>query len=141
MEITQPFRVLLVDDDLSMLHLLEGILEQNFAQDVQIATVSDPKEARRCLDSEIIDLLITDLEMPGISGLELLRCAKRANVWTQVLLITGHSNVHALMDAMDLGASDYLLKPLDIVELEDTVKSMINRTRRWRQALVGTLMH
>jgi DNA-binding NtrC family response regulator len=135
----QPFRVLLVDDDPSMLRLLEEILRQGFQDDVLIKSANDPTKARWSLDSEIIDLLITDLEMPGISGLELLRCAKRANVWTQVLLITGHSNIHALMDAMDMGASDYLLKPLDLAEVEDAVKSILNRTRRWRNALAGTL--
>jgi DNA-binding NtrC family response regulator len=131
--------VLLVDDDPSILKLLESFLKADFKEKVHIHSASEPTEARWRLESEVVDLLITDLEMPGVSGLELLRCAKRANVWTQVLLITGHSNVRALMDAMDLGASDYLLKPLDMREFEEAVKSILRRTSRWRQALTETL--
>jgi DNA-binding NtrC family response regulator len=91
------------------------------------------------LNSEIFDLLITDLIMPGISGLELLRSAKRSNVWTQVMVVTGHSNVQALMDAMDLGATDYLLKPLKFEELEEAITNCLKRTQRWRNALVDTI--
>jgi DNA-binding NtrC family response regulator len=139
MTTNSPMHVLLVDDDPSILKLLESFLQADFREEVHIHAASEPTEARWRLESEVVDLLITDLEMPGVSGLELLRCAKRANVWTQVLLITGHSNVRALMDAMDLGASDYLLKPLDMREFEEAVKSILRRTSRWRQALVGTL--
>jgi DNA-binding NtrC family response regulator len=122
-----------------MLQLLENVIRQCFPDDIHIKTANDPSEARLRLETEIIDLLITDLEMPGINGLELLRCAKRSNVWTQVLLVTGHSNIRALMDAMDMGASDYLLKPLDLDELSEAITSILHRSRRWKNALVGTL--
>ena len=134
-----PVRVLLVDDDPDMLQLLEEIIQEGFRDEVQIRTTSDPKEARRRLESEIVDLLVTDLEMPEISGLELLRCAKRKNAWTQVLLVTGHSNLDALTNAMDLGASDYLTKPIDQDELEEVVTSILRRLCRWRAALADTL--
>ena len=55
--------------------------------------------------------------MPGPGGLELLRCAKRRNPCTQVLFLTGRSTLEALTDALELGATDYLLKPLDQAEL------------------------
>jgi DNA-binding NtrC family response regulator len=129
----------LVDDDPDILQLLEGIIQESFPDAVEIKAVSDPKEGRRQLESEIVDLLVTDLEMPGIDGLELLRCAKRRNAWTQVLLVTGHSSLDAWTDAMDLGASDYLLKPLDPSEVEEVVAAILKRLCRWRLALAGTL--
>ena len=65
--------VLLVDDDPDILQLLEEIIQEGFGEAVEIKTANDPKEARRQLESGVVDLLVTDLEMPGISGLELLR--------------------------------------------------------------------
>jgi DNA-binding NtrC family response regulator len=134
-----PVRVALVDDDPVMVELLENTIRRRFPGEVQIKTATDPKVAWRLLEAEIVDLLITDLEMPGISGLDLLRCAKRKNAWTQVLMVTGHSSVDALTDAMELGAADYMLKPLDPDELQQEVADVLRRLGRWRKALVGTL--
>jgi DNA-binding NtrC family response regulator len=134
-----PLRVLLVDDDPSILLVLKEILEREFPGEFIVKSATDPVMARWHLNSEIFDLLITDLKMPGISGLELLRSAKRSNVWTQVMVVTGHSNVQALMDAMDLGANDYLLKPLKVEELEEAITNCLKRTQRWRSALDGTI--
>ena len=136
---TREFRVLLVDDDPSMLHFLKEILLDGFTDEVQIKTACDPKVARRYLEANLIDLLVTDLEMPGINGLELLHCAKRRNAWTQVLLVTGHTNLESLVDAMEQGAIDYLLKPLDVGELKEAVKCCYRRFSRWQEALAGTL--
>jgi DNA-binding NtrC family response regulator len=136
---TPEFRVLLVDDDPSMLHFLKEILLDGLSEELQIRTACDPKEARRCLETDIVDLLVTDLEMPGVNGLELLRCAKRRNAWTQVLLVTGHSNLDSLVDAMELGAIDYLLKPVNVRELKEAAQSCYRRYSRWQEALAGTL--
>jgi DNA-binding response OmpR family regulator len=133
------FRVLLVDDDPLILRLLEDILKEEFAEDIRIKTVCDPEEARKCIETELVDLLITDLEMPGIGGLELLRCAKQNNAWTQVLVVTGHSNIYTLVDALEMGANDYLLKPVDSRELEEVVTYILRRFCRWQEALAGTI--
>jgi DNA-binding NtrC family response regulator len=138
MRSTLPVRALVVDDDPQMARLLEAVIQQACPDDVQIKTATHPKAARQYLETEVVDLLVTDLEMPGISGIELLRCAKRRNAWTQVLLVTGHSSLGALADAMELGAADYLLKPLDWDELKDAVGCVISRLFRWRRALAGT---
>jgi YesN/AraC family two-component response regulator len=134
-----PFKLLLVDDDLVILRLLEDIINYDFSNVLRIRATSDPKEAQRYLESELIDIFITDLEMPNINGLELLRHAKRKNVWTQVLFVTGHSNCSVLMEAMEYGANDYLLKPVDFGELKEAIHGMIQRARRWRKALAGTI--
>jgi DNA-binding response OmpR family regulator len=135
----QAFRVVLVDDDPAMLHLLEEILVQRFPEEVRIKTLCDPVEARRCLDTELVDLLITDIEMPGISGLELLRIAKHNNAWTQALVVTGHSNVYSLVDALEMGANDYLIKPVNPRDLEEVVTYILRRFCRWQEALAGSI--
>ncbi len=132
-------RLLLVDDDPSIVRLLTTIIQRSLGDQIEVHASTDPAEAMRCLENNLIDILITDLEMPGIDGLGLLRAAKRANALTQVLFITGHSTLDALSDALELGATDYLLKPLDQAELLDLLGQSLRRLLRWKQALAGTL--
>jgi DNA-binding NtrC family response regulator len=136
----QVLRTLLVDDDPNMLRWLGEVLKREFPGELQIIATDNSITAIEQLESEVIDILITDLKMPGINGLELLRSAKQANAWTQVLIITGHSNIFALMDAMKLGANDYLLKPLDLDEFTDSMGNLLTRLRRWRRAFAGTVV-
>ncbi len=138
-KLNYPTTLLLVDDDPSMLRLLTAVIERSFGDRVILHSLTDPKQARHWIEDHVVDILVTDLEMPGINGLELLRCVKRRNPCTQVLLLTGHSTVDALTDAMELGATDYLLKPLVQAELVALVEDAEKRVRRWRKALAGTL--
>jgi len=132
-------KLLLVDDDPGMVRLLAKIIERSFGDRMTLHSLTDPKEARHWIEEHVVDILVTDLEMPGVNGLELLRCAKRRNPCTQVLFLTGHSTVDALTDALELGATDYLLKPLDQTELIELVGDAEKRLRRWREALAATL--
>ena len=132
-------KLLLVDDDPSMVRLLTKIIDRSFGNRVELRSLTDPKEARHWIEDNVVDILVTDLEMPGVNGLELLRCAKRRNPCTQVLFLTGHSTVDALTDALELGATDYLLKPLVQAELIELVEDADKRLRRWRKALAATL--
>ena len=130
--------LLLVDDDPCMMRLLAKIIARSFGNRMQLHSLTDPKEARQWIDRNLVDILVTDLEMPGVNGLELLRCAKRKNPCAQVLFVTGHSTLEALTDALELGATDYLLKPLDQTELIELIEDAEKRLWRWRQALSGT---
>ncbi len=134
-----PIRILLVDDDPQMIRIILAMLKKQLPEDVVITTVTCPVEASALVESEVVDLLITDLQMPGLDGLELTRIAKRRNVWTQVLVITGHTNLLALASVLEAGAGDYLLKPLDPVSLREIVQDVVRRIQRWRLALAGTL--
>lgn len=131
-------RLLVIDDDPSMVRLLVTMLKKSLGDDVQVESLTDPAEARDRIMNSSIDVLLTDLEMPGIDGLELLRAAKRRNAFTQVLFLTGHSTREALLDAMELGATDYLLKPVKEEELLTLVTQAHNRRQRWIRALAGT---
>ncbi len=128
----------MVDDDPDIVRLLIKVIKRALNDEIDIESLTSPGAARKRLDEGGVDILITDLEMPGVSGLELLRCAKRRNACTQVLLITGHSTRDALLDALELGATDYLVKPIDQLELVEILIQAQDRTRRWRQALLGT---
>ncbi len=131
-------KLLVIDDDPSMVRLLTTILDRSLQGAVSIESSTDPAEARERILGSAVDVLLTDLEMPGINGLELLRCAKRRNAFTQVLFLTGHSTRSALLDAMELGATDYLLKPVNQEELLELVTQAHLRRQRWIRALAGT---
>lgn len=132
-------KLLLVDDDPSMVRLLAKIIDRSFGDRMEMQSLTDPTTARDAIERNLIDILVTDLEMPGINGLGLLRCAKRRNALTQVLFVTGQSSLDALTDALELGATDYLLKPLDQAELVELLEQAEERVQRWRQALAATL--
>jgi two-component system response regulator YesN len=135
----KPVKLLLVDDDSSMVRLLERVLLRSLGDRAELHALTDPKQARQWIEDNIVDILITDLEMPGVNGLELLRCVKRKNACAQVLFMTGNSTLGALTDALELGATDYLLKPFDQEELIKLIDDAEKRLRRWRLALAGTL--
>jgi DNA-binding NtrC family response regulator len=134
-------QILVVDDDPSMTRLLEVMIEKCFGDKAYVETVNDPRQAEATLETEVVDLLLTDLEMPDINGLQLLQCAKRRNAWTQVIVITGHSSREALTAAMELGASDYLVKPIEMGALKETLGEAYARLQRWRKSLAYTLAH
>ena len=136
---TRRTRLLLVDDDPSIVRLLKKTIERAFEDRIELTSLTDPEEACRWIERNGVDILLTDLEMPGIDGLELLRCAKRINSSTQVLFITGTSTLGALTDALELGAADYLLKPAEQAELIKLIDEAERRLRRWQVALAGTL--
>jgi len=132
-------RLLLVDDDLVMVRLLTNVIDRSFGDEIEMQSWTNPEKARECLEHELFDVLITDLKMPGVDGLSLLRCAKRRNPLTQVIFVTGHSSSHALVDALESGATDYLLKPVVHSELVELLAQALKRVRRWRGALAGSL--
>ena len=131
-------KLLLVDDDPSMIRLLTRVIERSMNDEIDLESLTSSKEAVSRIEKGGVDILLTDLEMPGINGIELLQCAKSRNPATQVLFITGHSTQEALLDALERGASDYLLKPIDQAELLEVLKQSQQRQRRWKEALLGT---
>ncbi len=134
----KPSSLLVVDDDPSMTRLVVTVLKRALGDAITIEALTDPAVARERIDEGGIDILLTDLEMPAINGLDLLRCAKRRNACTQVLFFTGHSSQDALLSALELGAVDYLLKPVDQQDLVELITQAHHRQQRWRRALVET---
>ncbi|NOY30186.1 MAG: response regulator [Planctomycetes bacterium] len=134
----QSSTLLLVDDDPSIVRLLSTVLEREYGDEITIESLTDPLEARARIIEGGVDILVTDLEMPGIDGLELLRCAKQRSACTQVLFFTGHSSREALLEALELGATDYLIKPVDQGQLLELISQALGRQRRWNLALAET---
>lgn len=135
----RKLNVLLVDDSPTILHLIGDVLREHFGKQLEITALTDPQEVPPLLDHYCCDILISDVQMPGCSGMEVVAAAKRRNVWTQAVIMTAHSTSDRLALAMDSGACDYLLKPVQPADLLEVVSACVRRAQRWHRALCGTL--
>jgi putative nucleotidyltransferase with HDIG domain len=120
MRLPRPHRVLIVDDQPDICRLMTRALE---SEGYVCRSTTDPEVARELLGREGFDLLVADITMPGIDGLELLAAAREAKPGCKVILITGHSDRNRLAQALLLGAFDYLEKPVAPDELLSAVSA------------------
>lgn len=106
--------VLIVDDEKN---IREGLAEVFGLEDYEALTAADGQEAMKLLDEKYVDLVITDLKMPRVSGMELLQFIKQRYQNIPVIIITAHGDVAEAVTAMQYGALEFITKPLDIEHL------------------------
>jgi len=107
-------QVLLVDDEAEF---LETLIKRMRKRNVDIAGVRSGEEALSALDRKPADVVVLDVRMPGMDGIETLKQIKQRYPLTAVIMLTGHANMEVAVQGMELGAFDYLMKPMDIDEL------------------------
>ena len=107
-----PKHLLIVDDEPVILQILRAVFEN---EPYRVSCASNGREAIQILEEQGCHLLLTDKNLPDISGMELLRRAKERDRTTQVIIITGYASVETAITAMELDAFDYVLKPLNNV--------------------------
>lgn len=134
----RKLNLFILDDDSALVRLAEKYLRSAFGDKLLLTTFSDPLAARRQIDDLGCDVLISDIQMPGLSGLEMLRIAKQRNAWTQVIFMTAYSTWDCIAEAIEAGASDYLLKPLDRTDLTRVVEQSCERLARWQKVVRET---
>src|SRR6516225_9424748 len=116
---TQTPRILVVDDDPGQRSLLNSFLK---SQGFETVVVDSGERALETLRGGKISMMISDVRMPGLSGLETLRQARKENIMVPVLLVTAFTDVRDAVAAMRDGAVNYLAKPIDLDELLTTVQ-------------------
>lgn len=126
------YRILVVDDDLGMCQMLSDVLEE---EGFYVFTTSESLEASKLLKKEEFDVLITDLKMKGLKGLDLLDEANRVAPLTPVIIITAFGTVESAIKAMKMGAYDYITKPFQMDELLLTVKKALE-TRQLKKEVI-----
>ncbi|MCP4404427.1 MAG: sigma-54-dependent Fis family transcriptional regulator [bacterium] len=119
-------KILVVDDEQSMRDFLKIMLKK---EQYDVMLVEDGQEACRAIDEDIYDLVITDIKMPGTSGLEVLRHVKQVAPETLVLVITAFSSTEDAVFAMKQGALDYITKPFDIEEIKLVIRNALERKK------------
>lgn len=126
------FSVLIVDDEF---HAIRGVEIGVDWEKLGIANVHkaySAAQAREILLSEEIDLLLTDIEMPGASGLDLLRWVRSCCPEVEAIILTGHPDFEYAQEALQLSSLNYLLKPLDCAELEAAIGKALEKIERER---------
>jgi DNA-binding NtrC family response regulator len=120
--------ILLVDDETKILNALAGALREDGHE---VVATSNPREAQKLIARRLFDLLIVDNLMPGLTGLDLIRelAANPDGERPQILLMTAHATVESAIEAMKLGALDYLQKPFEIDELLVLVRRALDHQR------------
>lgn len=120
-------RILAVDDELDMLTLIKMIIEGYSKH--QVTTTNTPMEVAELLSKEQFDLIITDLKMPGLDGMELLDLAKKYDKDILVLMVTAFGSLASAEEAVRKGAFDYISKPFR----KEQLLLAIDKAMRWRQ--------
>ncbi len=118
-ELKAPPKFLLVDDEKEFVQTLSARLQ---VRDMESAIAYDGEEALSYMDKEEADVMVLDLKMPGIDGMEVLRTVKKERPHVEVIILTGHGSEKDKSLAMELGAFAYLEKPVDIEVLSKTMK-------------------
>ncbi|MEW6672589.1 MAG: sigma-54 dependent transcriptional regulator [Thermodesulfobacteriota bacterium] len=118
--------VLIVDDEPSILQSLSGLLAD---EGFEVLTASNGYEALKVISSEAPDLVLLDIWMPGIDGIETLKEIKKDNPFIQVVIITGHGTIDTAVEATKLGAFGFIEKPLSIDKVILSINNALNFRR------------
>jgi len=113
------FKVLFVDDEMDF---LETLMKRMKRRGVDVEGVGSGEEALKVLENKQVDVVVLDVKMPGMDGIETLREIKKRYPLIEVIMLTGHANVEVAIEGMELGAFDYLMKPMAIDELSFKLK-------------------
>jgi DNA-binding NtrC family response regulator len=131
--------LLVVDDDPSIVRYITTVVRESLSELMTVVAFTDPVEACLWIDENCCDIVISDIEMPSIDGLRLLPIVKKRNAWTQVIFMTAHSTWDRIAEAVEQGASDYLVKPLVKQDVIDVLQHHRQRFLRWQSAVLTTL--
>jgi len=118
------YRVLLVDDEEEFVSALS---ERLMLRGIEVESALNGEEALASLVDKEFEVVILDVMMPGLGGLEVLRQIKSTHPNTQVILLTGHGSTREGIEGMRLGAFDYLIKPVDIEEMLAKMKEAASK--------------
>jgi DNA-binding NtrC family response regulator len=108
------FKVLLVDDETDF---VETLVKRLRKRKLEVSAASSGKEALEILSGSPFDVVVLDVKMADMDGIETLSRIKKIAPLVEVIMLTGHANVEVAMQGMELGAFDYLMKPIDIDDL------------------------
>ena len=126
-------RVLIADDETLERETLADIVERRFEHEVTIQTAEN---GRRAADTAVLwgaDLILMDIEMPGMNGLDAARAVLKQRPECKVIFVTAYSLFQYAHEAMHLGACDYLLKPVDPDEVEASIRKAIRQIEAGRR--------
>lgn len=118
------FRVLVVDDEEDF---LETIVKRLKTRKIEVTGVDSGVKALSIIDDRDFDVVILDVKMPGLDGIDTLREMKKKKPLLEVIMLTGHASVESGIQGMQLGAFDYVMKPVALDELLEKMRQAYER--------------
>ena len=116
-----PVRVILIDDEVSFLDSMKRVLER---RNMDVDTAESGEQGLTLLKESLVDVVVLDIKMPGMDGLEVLKRIRTYYPSVQVIMLTGHPSYVTAMEAIKQGAHEYLEKPPDIEKLAATIRRL-----------------
>jgi two-component system, OmpR family, response regulator len=120
----EKFKVMIVDDEQDF---LETIVKRLQARGIEVTGAESGYKALELIDGGNIDVVILDVKMPGLDGIETLREMKKKKPLVEVIMLTGHASVESGIQGMQLGAFDYVMKPVALDELLEKMRQAYER--------------
>lgn len=118
------FKVLVVDDEEDF---LETIIKRLKDRNLEVSGAESGVKALELLDRQDFDVVVLDVRMPGLDGIETLKEIKKKKPFVEVIMLTGHASVESGIQGMQLGAFDYVMKPVPLDELLDKMRQAYER--------------
>ena len=131
-------RILAIDDEIHMLKLLERIVSEKTPY--EIVTTNNPLEVPKLLERERFDVIITDLKMPGVDGLDILRSIREQGRPEEVIIITAFGSLETAIEALAKGVFDYITKPFKKEQIIFTVDKAMRWQRLKREAAAAAAL-
>jgi DNA-binding NtrC family response regulator len=127
---TKPkIKILIIDDDPKVAWILSEGLSGKF----ELVTASDGMEGLQMVTTENPEVILLDIKMPGMSGIEVLEKLKKAENRPEVIMISGHGETKYVVDSIQLGAAEFINKPFDVQEVEIHINSVLERRKLKRE--------
>ena len=120
-------KILAIDDEQNIRHLIRN---EFMLEGFEVTTAKSGEEGLGFLDSQDYDVVLLDLKLPKMSGIETLKLLKRKNPRSEVIMITGYGDIHSAVESVKLGARDYVTKPFRLDELLTLVKYAVKDSQR-----------
>jgi DNA-binding response OmpR family regulator len=133
------YNVMILDDDREAAEQVRLRLEQAGLDRIDI--IADVHAAIAMLRAKKYHVLLADMDMPDMDGVEILRKVRQYDPMTQVIMMTEHSTIDRVLTCLELGANDYVLKPFKNDEyLTDIIRAAVGKLERWKEAVAGTVL-
>lgn len=124
------FKILVIDDDTSFCIMLKTFLQK---KGYNVTNAFNAEEAKEAIKDQVFDVVLTDIRLPDSDGLEILRLVKETSFKTQVILMTGYTDIKTAVNAMKIGAYDYVGKPINPDEILHTIEQSLKKTSEKKQ--------
>lgn len=130
-----PYKIVIVDDTEDVCFMLERIVDELYGEEVEIRTFLSSQEAWDYVTHNEVHILISDLELPGLHGVDLLQKVSNLNRGIQTIIVTGHEGFGMEFECFMNGAEGFLSKPCRVEDIEECLDVCFGKIRYWQKIL------